>query len=159
MGSAHCARLQEMQVSTPKSIAAAAKKDAAALKKAEASPSAIAAKLAAANEAAQAEAALTTGTLTQPAHDRKRLHAPRAPPDIQGPRLLSKPEVLTIVGCSFPTLWQMMRRGEFPRSRIVGGKSMWVSTEVEAWMAALPMRQYKGDEPSLETVAGRPPPA
>jgi predicted DNA-binding transcriptional regulator AlpA len=39
-----------------------------------------------------------------------------------------------------------MPAGKFPRSRIVGGKSMWVSTEIESWMAALPIRRLKGDE-------------
>jgi len=136
---------------------AAAKKAAArkaALKQSGSTP----AELIAVNEAAQAEAAFTTKTPTQPAHDRKRVHVPRAPPHIQGPRLLSKPEVLAIVGCTFPTLWLMMRQGEFPRSRVVGGKSMWLSTEVDAWMAALPKRQYKGDEHSPEMAEGRPPP-
>ena len=33
----------------------------------------------------------------------------------------------------------------FPRSRIVGGKSMWRSDEVEAWLDALPVRTLKGD--------------
>src|SRR5262245_20082318 len=28
-----------------------------------------------------------------------------------------------------------------------GGKSMWLSTEIEAWIAALPVRRLKGDEP------------
>ena len=60
-------------------------------------------------------------------------------------RLMAKSEVLSIVGCTYTTLWQMMRRGAFPRSRIVGGKSMWLSTEVEAWLAALPVRKLKGD--------------
>jgi hypothetical protein len=41
----------------------------------------------------------------------------------------------------------MMRAGTFPRSRVVGGKSMWLSSEIEAWLAALPVRQLKGDEP------------
>jgi predicted DNA-binding transcriptional regulator AlpA len=35
--------------------------------------------------------------------------------------------------------------GKFPRSRIVGGKSMWLSSEVEAWLAGLPVRPLKGD--------------
>jgi prophage regulatory protein len=62
------------------------------------------------------------------------------------PRLMSKHEVLAVVGCTYPTLWAMMRRGEFPRSRIVGRiKSAWLSTEIEQWMAALPMRRLKGD--------------
>jgi predicted DNA-binding transcriptional regulator AlpA len=38
-----------------------------------------------------------------------------------------------------------MTRGKFPRSRIVGGKSKWLSSEVETWMAALPLRKLKGD--------------
>jgi predicted DNA-binding transcriptional regulator AlpA len=38
-----------------------------------------------------------------------------------------------------------MRAGTFPRSRVAGGKSMWLSTEIEAWMSALPVRVLKGD--------------
>jgi prophage regulatory protein len=60
-------------------------------------------------------------------------------------RLISKPKVLKIVGCSYPTLWAWMRAGKFPRSRVVGGRSMWLSTEVEAWLAELPIRPLKGD--------------
>jgi predicted DNA-binding transcriptional regulator AlpA len=50
------------------------------------------------------------------------------------PRLMSKAEVLVVAGCTYPTLWKMMREGNFPRSRVVGGKSMWISSEVDAWM-------------------------
>jgi prophage regulatory protein len=60
-------------------------------------------------------------------------------------RLLSKPEVMTITGLSYPTLWAWMRAGKFPRSRIVGGKSMWLSSEIDAWLAGLPVRPLKGD--------------
>lgn len=60
-------------------------------------------------------------------------------------RLLSKSEVLAIAGVSYPTIWSWMRAGKFPRSRIVGGKSMWVSTEVDEWMQRLPLRPLKGD--------------
>ncbi len=96
---------------------------------------------------------------------RENLHAPApeiAPPlppereravgRAQGPpRLLSKAEVIRIVGFSFPSIWTWMRKGAFPRSRIVGGKSMWRSDEVEAWLAALPIRRLKGDD--AEVVA------
>jgi predicted DNA-binding transcriptional regulator AlpA len=61
------------------------------------------------------------------------------------PRLLGKGEVCDIANVSFPTLWSWMRAGTFPRARIVGGKSMWLSTEVEAWLRALPVRPLKGD--------------
>jgi predicted DNA-binding transcriptional regulator AlpA len=60
-------------------------------------------------------------------------------------RLFSKPKVLKIVGCSYPTLWAWMRNGAFPRSRVVGGRSMWRSDEIDAWLAGLPIRRSKGD--------------
>jgi predicted DNA-binding transcriptional regulator AlpA len=67
----------------------------------------------------------------------------RAPP--ASARLLSKHEVLGITGRSYPTIWLWMREGRFPRSRIVGGRSMWLSTEVDGWVAELPVRPLKGD--------------
>jgi predicted DNA-binding transcriptional regulator AlpA len=62
-------------------------------------------------------------------------------------RLLSKREVLEICGISYATLWTWMRRGEFPRGRVVGGKTMWLSSEAEKWMTNLPRRRLKGDAP------------
>ena len=44
-----------------------------------------------------------------------------------------------------------MRDGKFPRARMLGGRagpagrSYWLSTEIDAWMAALPVRPLKGD--------------
>jgi predicted DNA-binding transcriptional regulator AlpA len=71
----------------------------------------------------------------------------------QGPTpLLSKAEVCALVGASFPTVWEMMRAGTFPRSRIFGGKSMWLSSELEDWMQALPLRRLKGDPPPSEVA-------
>jgi predicted DNA-binding transcriptional regulator AlpA len=78
-------------------------------------------------------------------HDEPGVHAARAAPPQLGIRLLSKRQVLAIANVSYPTLWSWMRQGKFPRSRAVGGKSMWVSTEIEAWMAALPRCRLKGD--------------
>ena len=86
-------------------------------------------------------------------HDRKRVHVPRGPPCVQGIYLLDKGEVLAIANVSFPTIWAWMRAGTFPRSRIVGGKSMWLSNEVDAWIAALPVRPLKGDEALQSEVA------
>jgi predicted DNA-binding transcriptional regulator AlpA len=75
----------------------------------------------------------------------------RAADKSQGPpRLLLKSEVCAITGFSFPTIWQWMREGRFPRSRMIGNggssKSVWLSTEIEQWMAALPVRRLKGDD-------------
>lgn len=61
-------------------------------------------------------------------------------------RLISKPEVLDRVGVTYPTLWSWMREGRFPRSRELGGKAAWIESEVEAWIAALPVRRLKGDK-------------
>jgi predicted DNA-binding transcriptional regulator AlpA len=79
------------------------------------------------------------------------LHTPlptATPPavELRGPRLLDKAEVCNIVGVTFATLWTWMQNGTFPRSRIAGGKSVWVSTEVEAWMRNLPIRRLKSDK-------------
>jgi prophage regulatory protein len=68
--------------------------------------------------------------------------------DVAGVRMMSKPEVMAVSGCSFPTIWQMMRNGRFPRSRVLGGRSMWRSDEIDAWLAGLPVRRLKGDQPS-----------
>jgi predicted DNA-binding transcriptional regulator AlpA len=96
-----------------------------------------------ANEQERAEAVLTASNRLARKHDERCVHAARAPPT----RLLSKRQVLDIANVSYPTLWVWMRQGSFPRSRAVGGKSMWVSTEIEAWMAALPLCRLKGDGP------------
>ena len=60
-------------------------------------------------------------------------------------RLIDKHEVCAITAVTYPTLWKWQRAGTFPRARIVVGKSMWLSSEVEAWLNALPLRKLKGD--------------
>ena len=124
--------------------------DANALK---ATSSALALALIAGNEQELAEKALTAAK--QPFRDYKerRVHAARPRPARLHVWLLSKRDVLAIVGVSYPTLWAMMRANTFPRSRTVGGQSKWLSTEVEAWLAALPHRRLKGDVPTEDAVA------
>jgi len=70
--------------------------------------------------------------------------AKRAPPAV---RLLDKADVTAIANVTFMTLWSWMRDGKFPRSRIVGGQSMWRSDEIDQWLAALPVRRLLGDPP------------
>jgi predicted DNA-binding transcriptional regulator AlpA len=89
--------------------------------------------------AADNAARLKAGLGADRAH-RQHAHKVRA-----APALLNRHEVLAVVGCSYPTLWTWMRAGKFPRSRIVGGKSMWLSTEIDEWLANLPVRPLKGD--------------
>ena len=60
-------------------------------------------------------------------------------------RLIGKGEVLARVGASYPTIWQWMRDGKFPRSRELGGKSVWLEAEIEKWILDRPVRRLKGD--------------
>jgi predicted DNA-binding transcriptional regulator AlpA len=83
----------------------------------------------------------------QPRRKHARVHGARGPPP---KRLLDKHDVLAITGLSYPTIWAWMRDGKFPRSRVVGGKNgrtVWLASEVDAWLAALPLRPLKGDAP------------
>jgi predicted DNA-binding transcriptional regulator AlpA len=104
---------------------------------------ALSSKLAAANQAHIIEAGLVAD-VAQHQHNQKHAHGARAPPM----RLLGKPEVCAIAGVTFPTIWAWMRQGRFPRARVIGGansKSVWLSTEIDTWMVALPRRPLKGD--------------
>jgi predicted DNA-binding transcriptional regulator AlpA len=103
---------------------------------------ALAAKLIAANQVHIIEAGFADNTQHQ--SDRKHAHGARAPPV----RLLGKAEIRQITGVTFPTIWAWMRAGTFPRARIVGGKSMWRSDEIEQWLVGLKVRPLKGDAPS-----------
>ena len=62
-----------------------------------------------------------------------------------GIRLLTKRQVMDMTHVSYPTLWNWMRAGTFPRSRVTGQKIVWLASEVEAWMTNLPVRELKGD--------------
>ena len=131
----------------------------------------LSAKLIAANQAHIIEAGLATDSV-QHRSDRNHAHGARAPPNKDSADeaekkvdlaslherlthrcgLLDKRQVLAVVGVTYPTLWSWMRRQTFPRSRIVGGKSMWRSDEIEAWLAGLPLRPLKGDAPSDQKI-------
>jgi predicted DNA-binding transcriptional regulator AlpA len=64
-----------------------------------------------------------------------------------GLRLLDKSEVCAIANVTFPKIWTWQRSGMFPRARVVGGKSMWLSSEIDDWLTSLPVRPLKGDAP------------
>jgi predicted DNA-binding transcriptional regulator AlpA len=68
-------------------------------------------------------------------------------------RLISKAEVCDRVGRTFPCIWAMMRAGKFPRARELGGKPAWIESEIEAWIASLPVREYKGDRSRTNATA------
>jgi predicted DNA-binding transcriptional regulator AlpA len=128
-------------------------KKAASAKAAKVKSSALSPDLIEANEQSLADEALATANRPAREHDERSVHAARGLPAQF--RLLSKRDVLAIVNVSYPTLWLWMRQGSFPRSRVAGGRSVWRSDEVEAWLAALPVRKLKGDTPEALDGAKR----
>jgi predicted DNA-binding transcriptional regulator AlpA len=58
-------------------------------------------------------------------------------------RLIFKKELQRRIGLTFPTVWRLMRAGLFPRARVIGGKTAWIEAEIDAFIAALPLRRYK----------------
>jgi predicted DNA-binding transcriptional regulator AlpA len=119
-------------------------------------------------EAKRATARISDDPLSDLANDpaprgkRRRAHSARGPPasedwaSLAGETLLSKAEVMDITGRSYPTLWEWMRRGSFPRCRVdSGGHNVWLSSDVAQWMKALPKRRLKGDPPLVEAKRQR----
>jgi len=66
--------------------------------------------------------------------------------DLKHSRLIDKAELLKRVPVTFPTIWQWMREGKFPRSRNIGGKAAWLESDIEAWIQARPKNVFKGEE-------------
>lgn len=67
------------------------------------------------------------------------VHQPTNRPAIapQPVRFVRLPEVLHLTGISRSTLYDLIKRGDFPASVSLGGKSVaWLSSELETWMAA-----------------------
>ena len=93
----------------------------------------------------------TTAALQAANRQAKALHAaaqtpPPATTAAPPLRLLTKAQVLARVPVSYPTLWAWQRQGKFPRAKIIGSRSVWVEAEVEAWIAARPLRPLKGTQ-------------
>ena len=78
--------------------------------------------------------------------DTEKGHSPFVTPGRRkGDRLILKKEVLARVGLSYVTIWERMRRGEFPRSVVLGNKVAWYESEVDAWLESLKRTRLKGD--------------
>ncbi len=65
-------------------------------------------------------------------------------------RLIDKEELLARVPLSYPNIWERMKKGTFPRSRMIGDRTFWLESEIEEYIASLPVRPLKGD--AAETV-------
>jgi predicted DNA-binding transcriptional regulator AlpA len=57
--------------------------------------------------------------------------------------LLDRHQIVALTGLTYPTIWGMMCRGAFPRGRVVNHKTAWLASEVEAWIAALPISRLR----------------
>ncbi|NNE83363.1 MAG: AlpA family phage regulatory protein [Alphaproteobacteria bacterium] len=66
-------------------------------------------------------------------------------------RLINKRELLRLVPLSYSTVWQLMRRGEFPLSITVSGRVFWKWREVREFLDNLPRSKYLG----IEDLASR----
>ena len=50
-------------------------------------------------------------------------------------RIIRKPELLSIIGLSDPTIWRMEKDGKFPKRLRLGGNSCgWLESEVDDWL-------------------------
>jgi len=58
-------------------------------------------------------------------------------------KLIFKAEVIKRVGFTYPSLWKWMKRGTFPLSFDVGGKTAWSESEIDAWIASRPRSKFK----------------
>jgi prophage regulatory protein len=57
---------------------------------------------------------------------------------------LSKKQVLAKIPVTGTTLWTWVRQGKFPKPRSISpNKTVWLAHEVDAWMQARPLRNYK----------------
>jgi predicted DNA-binding transcriptional regulator AlpA len=67
--------------------------------------------------------------------------------DVLDPKhvLLSKEQMLAIVPLGYPHIWKLMSEERFPRSRAIGGRSVWIKAEIYEWISRLPVRRLKGD--------------
>jgi predicted DNA-binding transcriptional regulator AlpA len=51
--------------------------------------------------------------------------------------------LIKIGGLSYTTVWAWMKAGTFPRSRTVGGKTVWIEDEVDRWMRSRTLSTLK----------------
>ena len=62
-------------------------------------------------------------------------------------KLLSRVEVCERLGVTYVTVWNWMRKGQFPRGiNVSDGVVRWPEPEVEEWLKSRPRQRLKGDE-------------
>ena len=55
-------------------------------------------------------------------------------------RYIRKPEILKMVGVSYPTICRMEQSGRFPKRRKIGKRAVaWLESEIIEWMKYAPI--------------------
>lgn len=94
----------------------------------------------------------TTTTPPQNRHQRRlQKHVERRresdddyePAPRSGDHFLSKRDLEKKVCLTFPYVWRLIRDDKFPKGRAIGSRTVWLNSEVEAWMRERPVREYK----------------
>jgi len=50
-------------------------------------------------------------------------------------RVIRKPELISTVALSDPTIWRLEKKGKFPKRIQLGGNSVgWLKSEVDEWL-------------------------
>ena len=75
----------------------------------------------------------------------KSTSAKKSPASVK-PRLVFRPEVLDRTGVAFHTIWVWMKEGKFPSCRVIGNKTAWLESEIDAWILSRPVRHYRETE-------------
>jgi prophage regulatory protein len=59
-------------------------------------------------------------------------------------RLLSRAQVCALVGLSYGTVWDLIRRGAFPPARRISrNRVAWLQSEILEWARTRPVQTYK----------------
>ena len=57
---------------------------------------------------------------------------------------LSRKQLCAMVGLSYPSIWELIRRGAFPPARRISrARVAWLRSEIIAWMKSRPVQSYK----------------
>ncbi len=72
-------------------------------------------------------------------------------------RLLTRKQLLEIIPFSYPTIWELMRRGEFPKALLIGQQKVaWREDEIREWIESRPRQELKGDAEGTEYSCAAP---
>jgi predicted DNA-binding transcriptional regulator AlpA len=85
---------------------------------------------------------VSDAALAQLIKQRPVVETQRPPPR----RLIGRDEMLSLVPYTYPALIDLMKRGLFPRARLIGKKLGWLEEEYEQWRVNLPLQRWKGED-------------